>query len=469
MNTSTTTKTPRQGRPRRRGAQARVKSQPNVFPVVEIRPNPFRDIKRYPLENEKIEALRESIRSTSFWDNIVARIGKDGHPEIAYGHHRLEALRKELGEDAHIYLTIRPLDDAEMLKIMVRENMEDWQTTASGDQACVRAVVEAYSSGTIELPQFASKTPKSKLRYAPSFRQGHVPGRDREDRPYNAATLAVFLGWDRTKVETTLAALELIERESVPEHVYNGLTQRQGRAVTAVVRKVVHAHDAQVKKYEKEVSKARKRAELAETEEERAKYERLAESTEAEIVAVQKRAAEQAAHTAYHAAQVIRFGDADKRAVAECENLPQLPPLPSTRSENSRAFKEDPDWRIADYLYTDVDVFWKRIQAVRPYVESFSPEQMEKAIRGGHVVQGELVALEDALNAVLRERQERGAGASTPFGQFWEAVQRFVSETRTVAEPPGRLSVKECEKVQRLVATVRKELEVLDGKLEASQ
>ena len=87
-----------------------------VFRVAEIRPNPFRDIERYPLEEKKIEALCESIRTTGFWDNLVARIGEDGKPEIAYGHHRLEAVHRVLGDDAKVGLIIRELDNEKMLQ-----------------------------------------------------------------------------------------------------------------------------------------------------------------------------------------------------------------------------------------------------------------------------------------------------------------------------------------------------------------
>lgn len=183
-----------------------------VFRVAEIRPNPFRAIERYPLQDQKIKALRESIRATSFWDNLVARMGDDGKPEIAYGHHRLEAVRQELGSDAEVWLIIRDdMSDTQMLKIMLRENMEEWQTNALLDQASVRAVVDAYADDKIQLRPPESKARKDRLRHAPSFRQGYVAGTDRQHHPYTAATLASFLGWDRTKAETTLAALELIE------------------------------------------------------------------------------------------------------------------------------------------------------------------------------------------------------------------------------------------------------------------
>ena len=45
---------------------------------------------------------------------------------IAFGHHRCEAARQELGEKAAIDVVVRPLNDEQMLKFMGRENGEDY-------------------------------------------------------------------------------------------------------------------------------------------------------------------------------------------------------------------------------------------------------------------------------------------------------------------------------------------------------
>lgn len=94
--------------------------------VKNLRPNPFRKMKTYPISREKIEALKISIKDTSFWDNILAR----PHPtnkgvfEIAYGHHRLKVLQTLKIKTVDI--PIRDLDDALMIKIMANENLDDW-------------------------------------------------------------------------------------------------------------------------------------------------------------------------------------------------------------------------------------------------------------------------------------------------------------------------------------------------------
>ena len=91
--------------------------------VKDLQPNPFRKIKTYPIDRDKIRALKISINETTFWDNIVAR-KNNGKFEIAYGHHRLVAL-KELGIK-EVDIPVRHFDDAAMIKIMANENLDDW-------------------------------------------------------------------------------------------------------------------------------------------------------------------------------------------------------------------------------------------------------------------------------------------------------------------------------------------------------
>ena len=60
--------------------------------VKDVSPNPYRNIEHYPLNKDKIIALTQSIEKTGFWDNLVAR-EVNGKIEIAYGHHRIEAIK----------------------------------------------------------------------------------------------------------------------------------------------------------------------------------------------------------------------------------------------------------------------------------------------------------------------------------------------------------------------------------------
>lgn len=245
--------------------------------VADVMPNPFRDVGRYPPDSSKVEALRESIRTTGVWPNVVGRRRTEGTYEVAYGHHRLEAVRQELGEDAPFPLTIEDLSDEDMLKMMVRENMQERETSALDDQASVRAVVEAYAAGKIGLNPPHPKSPKHKLRHAPSFVQGDVPGGAREDRPYTATTLMPMLGWPRDKIENTLGALEIIQGGFLRESHFARLSPTQGICLAHHVRRYVRTLMAQANEREKDAHDATKKAAKATEDRLRQEYERQAE------------------------------------------------------------------------------------------------------------------------------------------------------------------------------------------------
>ncbi len=97
--------------------------------IEDIEPNPFRQIEHYPIDRNKVEALKNSINETDFWDNILVRRHpeKEGKYQLAYGHHRLAAL-KELNWEV-INIQVRNIDDDRMIKIMANENFEDWKSS----------------------------------------------------------------------------------------------------------------------------------------------------------------------------------------------------------------------------------------------------------------------------------------------------------------------------------------------------
>jgi ParB-like chromosome segregation protein Spo0J len=80
--------------------------------VADLHPNPFRDLKRYPVKTDKVEALVHSIKDTTFWDNLLVRKAPNDGYEIAYGHNRLAALKTLRIDD--IDVPVRQLSDTEM-------------------------------------------------------------------------------------------------------------------------------------------------------------------------------------------------------------------------------------------------------------------------------------------------------------------------------------------------------------------
>jgi len=95
--------------------------------IKDLKPNPFRDSEHYPIDQEKVESLKRSINKTGFWDNILAR-KKNGNIEIAYGHHRLEALKQIYKLDDQVDIPIKDISDDDMLRIMLLENDEEYDS-----------------------------------------------------------------------------------------------------------------------------------------------------------------------------------------------------------------------------------------------------------------------------------------------------------------------------------------------------
>jgi len=242
-----------------------------MFAIKDIQPNPFRNIDHYPINKEKVKALRESLRSTGFWDNVIARL-RNGKPEIAYGHHRLAAMKEEFSPTHKVDLIIKDLDDQTMIRIMANENMEEWKHAAETIMETVRTVVNAYADGLIELPAVGQKTSQNQLRYAPSFIMGDAPdaiGRMGTPRPYTAESLASFLEWrepngrPRQKLVDAMMALELIEEEILEDNDFADLTIFQARAVVEQARASLRRREttAQVHEKQAEAAKTPKQAE----------------------------------------------------------------------------------------------------------------------------------------------------------------------------------------------------------------
>jgi len=190
----------------------------------ELRPNPFRNLKRLPLDKERVKALKRSIDETSFWENLIGRKA-NGSVEIAYGHHRVQAL-KELGYD-EVDIRIGNYTDTDMVKIMSHENMGEWQHNAEFEVEVVRATLEAAESGQIDLPPVPRDTAKDCLRSVAAT-----------DRYYTADSLAKFLGWKPYKVESALNFLDAETEETIDRDTIHGLKSTQAREVVRQVKRL---------------------------------------------------------------------------------------------------------------------------------------------------------------------------------------------------------------------------------------
>lgn len=231
----------------------------------DIHPNPFRNVDRYPINPEKVAALRESLRKTGFWDNMLARVVKE-RVEIAYGHHRLAALKAEYGLHHKVTLNTRELDDDAMIRIMADENMEEWRSSAAIEQETVRAVIQAYAHGKISLPAPDPRTAKNQIRNAPSFLMGGCAA-SVAAHPYTVETVAKYLRWTKPsgepkdRVRNAIWALELIEQKLLSENDFKGLSTTEAAALTKQTRRMRDAAPAEPAEQAQAAGEARRNTE----------------------------------------------------------------------------------------------------------------------------------------------------------------------------------------------------------------
>lgn len=177
----------------------------------DLRANPYRRIDHYPMQHEKIDGLIESIKTTEFWDNIVVRKStfKKGEFEIAYGHHRLAALRKTFRPEHEVDLPVRKISDERMLQIMARENSDTWKADASVMAETVHAALEAFAGG--ETPHLkGSRKGKTLSAFGVECPNGDIGIPTLRD-------LATFLAMTHHDVDTALDILALSAR--VPDEI----------------------------------------------------------------------------------------------------------------------------------------------------------------------------------------------------------------------------------------------------------
>jgi hypothetical protein len=118
--------------------------------IDNIKPNPCRDLKLFPIREQQVDGLVESIEQTGLWTSITARFEgavtqelhdaaitkcemvdgtlinpTDQDVELWFAHHRVAAARKCGFE--WIDISMRPAGKELMLKSMANENKGDWR------------------------------------------------------------------------------------------------------------------------------------------------------------------------------------------------------------------------------------------------------------------------------------------------------------------------------------------------------
>ena len=181
--------------------------------IKDLHPNPFRDLSSYPFNKEKIEQLKKSIEATGFWDNILAR-QVNGKIQIAYGHHRLKALKEVFSGEYMVEVPVKDLSDELMLKIMANENMEEWQSSVAVIDETVRATIKFLMHPDAD--EIGKKHPD-------------YIGIDE---------ISEFLGWNIGRVMNSFARINAIEQHNIDKKAVESLpTAKAATAFTSAAKK----------------------------------------------------------------------------------------------------------------------------------------------------------------------------------------------------------------------------------------
>lgn len=215
-----------------------------------LQPNPWRHFETYKIVKDKVETLKESISATGFWEGqIMARPVKGGY-QIAWGHHRWVAAKEALGEGAYIGIVVTELSDDDMLRRMARENSEIYDANAAMDIELVKATIEGYVDGRVNLPEIKTKSPL--------FSDNYIGSTRRAGRYFARDALIEYLGLKRWRVEEALGALRLLLAKEVQVDDYQSLSPAQAQQVSRAARaaKAATEDKGATRRVAKQVSKA---------------------------------------------------------------------------------------------------------------------------------------------------------------------------------------------------------------------
>jgi len=216
--------------------------------VGDLKPNPHREA---PIvyDDRRLESLTNSIEEKGFWNNVLIRKHKENGKvefQIAYGHHRLWALRKIRGTNAEVTLPMQELTDEDMLKIMAEENYNEFGLTPRQIIETVRAARKFLVNHKDILVSFIEKRDLQDWK-PPKTGTCLTKKQEAERRADIAITQGIgapiisqWLGknWNQTKVSQALSSITAIEDGILDEEDINACdTQAEAKKLTDVIQR----------------------------------------------------------------------------------------------------------------------------------------------------------------------------------------------------------------------------------------
>lgn len=216
--------------------------------IKDLKPNPFRNMKNYPINEEKIQSLINSI-SGGFWDNIIAR-KKNGKFEIAYGHHRLIALQRLLRPDDYVDIPVKELDDTTMIRIMANENDKAWGTGPKIIDETIRVVMRYLKKSSL----MSMITLKRGSRFR-AFKKLPLPEPGESNNSVIAWQIFKWLGgnWTEQRVYSSIKRLELFDKGELDKETIESFPSEFTASKFITITKKIKATPKQQKRAAKRI------------------------------------------------------------------------------------------------------------------------------------------------------------------------------------------------------------------------
>lgn len=204
--------------------------------IKDLQPNPHRGWEEFQLHRPTVEMLKDSILETFFWENVIGR-QVNGKVQIAYGHHRLQALRELYPKGNKMFsIAVYPLDDEQMFIIMAREN-------------------ETGKNLTIPNIDLTVKKAKEFLEANLSIAKKH--GYQEGKGIIGKRTISNFLGWDEFRVQNSLERQRGIDETHLDKEAVESMpTELAARDFVRAVKKIKASPQIQ-KKVAKKIVESR--------------------------------------------------------------------------------------------------------------------------------------------------------------------------------------------------------------------
>lgn len=186
--------------------------------VGKLKPNPFRDFNLYPIFPEWVEQLKDSIAQTGYWNGFVAR-EKDGEYELAFGHHRKQAIVELFGLEREVEVNVEEMPDYLMRQRMFRENVRN----------------EAQDSAVILHDIEVAKKFREDWKNRPIGRQ--IADYWRRSTNVEIFKISQFIGRDPRSIERVWYAYKTEKREGLTVSELSGITPTTAEALAREFRK----------------------------------------------------------------------------------------------------------------------------------------------------------------------------------------------------------------------------------------